>query len=116
MSQAIMDKVTKAHLKSDIPSFCVGDTVRVFTRIVEGTREREQRFDGIVIARSGGGIQETFTVRLISYGEGLERVFPLHSPLISRIEVVQRGDVRRAKLYYLRDRVGKKARVKQKRM
>jgi large subunit ribosomal protein L19 len=116
MSQAILNKVTEAHLKTNIPSFCVGDTIRVFTRIVEGSREREQRFDGIVIARNGGGIQETVTVRRISYGEGLERVFPLHSPLISKIEVGQRGDVRRAKLYYLRDRVGKKARVKQKRI
>jgi large subunit ribosomal protein L19 len=97
-----------------IPDFFVGDTVRVHVLIVEGGKERIQVFSGTVIARDGGGINETFTVRRISYGQGVERVFPLHSPRIAKIEVEMRGDVRRAKLYYLRDRIGKAARVREK--
>ena len=99
---------------AQIPDFFVGDTVRVHVLIVEGGKERIQVFSGTVIARDGGGVNETFTVRRISYGQGVERVFPLHSPRIAKIEVEMRGDVRRAKLYYLRDRIGKAARVREK--
>lgn len=107
--------VENAHLRQDIPDFRPGDTVKVHVRVVEGGRERIQVFEGIVIARNGGGLRESFTVRKISFGVGVERVFPLHAPIIDRIEVVRRGDVRRAKLYYLRDRVGKAARIKERR-
>ena len=92
-----------------------GPTIRILVKVIEGEKERLQRFQGVVIARQGGGLQETFTVRKVSYGVGVERMFPVHSPIIDRIEVVTRGDVRRAKLYYLRDRVGKAAKVKEKR-
>lgn len=102
------------QLRSDIPAFRVGDTVRVNVKVVEGTRERIQAFEGVVIARKGGSINETFTVRRVSYGIGVERVFPLHSPRIDSIVVTKHGKVRRAKLYYLRDRVGKAAKVKEK--
>ncbi|MBE3598044.1 MAG: 50S ribosomal protein L19 [Limnochordaceae bacterium] len=102
-------------LRKDLPDFAPGDTVRVHVKVVEGDRERVQAFEGIVIARDHGGTRETFTVRKISSGIGVERVFPLHSPSIDHIEVVRRGRVRRAKLYYLRERVGKKARVRERR-
>ncbi len=110
-----LDQVEAAHLRDDIPRFGPGDTVRVHVRVVEGGRERVQAFEGVVIARSGGGLRETFTVRKVSFGVGVERIFPLHAPIIQSIEVVRRGDVRRAKLYYLRKRVGKATRIKEKR-
>jgi large subunit ribosomal protein L19 len=109
------DLVEQDQLRGDIPVFEPGDTVKVHVRVTEGNRERVQVFQGVVIARRGGGARETFTVRKVSFGVGVERTFPLHSPIIDRIEVVTRGDVRRAKLYYLRDRVGKAAKIKQKR-
>ena len=98
-----------------IPAFSAGDTVRVNVKVVEGTRERVQVFQGAVIRRQGDGVRETFTVRKVSFGVGVERTFPVHSPILAKIEVVTRGDVRRAKLYYLRDRVGKAAKIKEKR-
>src|SRR5680860_633147 len=103
------------QLRDDIPDFRAGDTVKVHVRVVEGGRERIQLFEGVVIARSGAGIRASFTVRKVSFGVGVERVFPVHAPIIDRIEVSRRGDVRRAKLYYLRDRVGKSARIKERR-
>ena len=109
------DLVDHPNLRADLPEFAPGDTVRVHVRVVEGSKERIQVFQGVVIARSGSGIRETFKVRKVSYGVGVERTFPLHTPTIARIEVVSRGDVRRAKLYYLRDRIGKAAKVKEKR-
>ncbi|MFP3900884.1 MAG: 50S ribosomal protein L19 [Acidimicrobiia bacterium] len=109
------DLVDQASLRSDIPHFVPGDTVKVHVRVVEGQKERIQVFQGVVIARSGSGVRETFKVRKVSYGVGVERTFPLHTPTIARIEVVAKGDVRRAKLYYLRDRVGKAAKVKERR-
>lgn len=109
------DLVDLQHLRDDVPDFAPGDTVKVHVRVVEGTRERVQVFQGAVIRRQGGGVQETFTVRKLSFGVGVERTFPVHSPTIARIELVTRGDVRRAKLYYLRDRVGKSAKIKEKR-
>lgn len=111
----ILDSVDAASLRSDIPDFRAGDTVRVHVNIVEGTRSRIQVFQGVVIGRSGEGIRETFTVRKISFQVGVERKFPVHSPVIDHIEIVSRGDVRRAKLYYLRDLRGKKAKIKEKR-
>ncbi len=110
-----IDQIEAAYLRDDIPDFGPGDTVRVDVRVIEGGRERIQSFEGVVIARSGGGVRETFTVRKISFGVGVERIFPVHAPIISEIEVIRRGDVRRAKLYYLRDRIGKAARIKEKR-
>jgi large subunit ribosomal protein L19 len=109
------DLVDAQSLRDDVPEFAPGDTVKVHVRVVEGTRQRVQVFQGVVIRRQGGGIAETFTVRKLSFGVGVERTFPLHSPIIAEIEVVTRGDVRRAKLYYLRDRVGKAAKIKEKR-
>ncbi|MBP5289682.1 MAG: 50S ribosomal protein L19 [Clostridia bacterium] len=105
---------TNEQLKSDPPKFNIGDTVRVHNKIVEGTRERTQIYEGTVIAKRNGGISETFTVRRISYGVGVEKTFPLHSPRVEKVEVIRTGKVRRAKLYYLRDRVGKAAKVKEK--
>jgi large subunit ribosomal protein L19 len=105
----VIEKIEKEQLRSDLTPFNVGDTIRVHTRIKEGDRERIQLFSGIVINKQGRGIRETFTVRRISYGEGVERVFPLHSPFVQKIEVERKGKVRRAKLYYLRNRIGKKA-------
>ena len=110
-----LDQVEAAFLRDDIPTFGPGDTVRVHVRVVEGGRERVQVYEGVVIARSGGGLRESFTVRKVSFGVGVERIFPLHAPIIQKIEVIRRGDVRRAKLYYLRDRVGKATRIKEKR-
>ncbi|MCX8155139.1 MAG: 50S ribosomal protein L19 [Verrucomicrobiae bacterium] len=109
MNQAILDRIESEQLKKDRPDFRVGDTVRVHTRVVEGDKERIQIFTGVVIGRRGRGLNETFTVRRISYGEGVERVFPLHSPRIEKIEIERRGVVRRAKLTYLRKRIGKGA-------
>jgi len=109
------DLVERPHLRADVPDFRPGDTVKVHVRVVEGERERIQVFEGIVIRRRGSQLSETFTVRKISFGVGVERTFPVHSPMIGKLEVVTRGDVRRAKLYYLRSRVGKKAKVKEKR-
>ncbi len=110
-----VDVVEKSRLRDDIPEFWPGDSVKVHVKVVEGTRSRIQVFEGVVIARKGGGLRETFTVRKVSFGVGVERTFPLHSPVIDHIEVSRRGSVRRAKLYYLRDRVGKKARIKERR-
>jgi large subunit ribosomal protein L19 len=109
------DLVDQASLRTDVPVFAAGDTLKVHVRVVEGNKQRIQIFQGVVIRRQGGGVQETFTVRKLSYGVGVERTFPVHSPVIDKIEVYTRGDVRRAKLYYLRDRVGKAAKVKEKR-
>ena len=110
-----VDQIESAYLRDDLPEFFPGDTVRVNVRVVEGGRERIQIFEGVVIARNGGGARASFTVRKLSFGVGVERIFPLHAPIIHSIEVVRRGDVRRAKLYYLRDRVGKSARIREKR-
>ncbi len=107
--------VESAHLRDDVPDFRPGDTVRVHVRVVEGGRERIQIFEGVVIARDGGGLSETFTVRKMSFGIGVERVFPVHAPIIQQIEVMRRGRVRGAKLYYLRGRVGKAARIRERR-
>ena len=111
--QNIIAEVTKDQLRSDLPSFRPGDTVRLHMKIIEGTRERIQIFEGVVIKRRGGGISETFTVRKISGGVGVERTFPVHTPKIAKIEVTRRGKVRRAKLYYLRNLRGKAARIKE---
>jgi large subunit ribosomal protein L19 len=109
------DLIDRDAIRDDIPEFSPGDTLKVHVRVVEGTRERVQIFQGAVIRRQGSGIRETFTVRKLSFGVGVERTFPLHSPVIAKIEVVTNGDVRRAKLYYLRDRTGKAAKIKEKR-
>ena len=109
----IINAIEKKQLKDKVTDFKIGDTIKVFTKIVEGTTERSQMFSGIVIAKNGSDIRETFTVRRVSFGYGVERVFPLHSPRIDRIEVERKGRVRRAKLYYLRDKVGKGAKVKE---
>jgi large subunit ribosomal protein L19 len=110
-----LDTLDAESLRSDVPDFRPGDTLKVHVRVVEGNRSRVQVFQGAVIRRQGGGIRETFTVRKESYGVGVERTFPVHTPIIEKIEVVTRGDVRRAKLYYLRDLRGKKAKIKEKR-
>ncbi len=111
-----IEEIEAAQLRDNIPDFGPGDTVRVHARVIEGNRERVQVFEGVVIGRSGGnGARATFTVRKLSFGVGVERIFPLHSPIIQEIEVMRRGDVRRAKLYYLRGRVGKATRIKEKR-
>ena len=110
-----LDFVDAASLRTDHPDFRPGDTVKVHVKVVEGNRSRIQVFQGVVIRRHGGGVGETFTVRKVSFGVGVERTFPLHTPIIDHIEVVTRGDVRRAKLYYLRDLRGKKAKIKEKR-
>jgi large subunit ribosomal protein L19 len=109
------DLVDHAYLRDDIPEFRPGDTLKVHVRVVEGTRERIQVFQGAVIRRQGSGARETFSVRKVSFGVGVERTFPVHSPIISKIERVTEGDVRRAKLYYLRDRIGKSAKIKERR-
>ena len=110
-----LDAVDAASLKSGLPDFRSGDTLKVHVKVVEGNKTRVQVFQGVVIARSGSGVQETFTVRKVSYGVGVERTFPLHTPIIEKIELVSRGDVRRAKLYYLRDLRGKAAKIREKR-
>jgi len=110
----VMDTINTAQCKAEVPEFGIGDTVRVHVKIVEGGNERVQVFKGVVIARGGGGINETFTVRRVSFGQGVERVFPLHSPRVEKVEVERQSRVRRGKLYYLRDRVGKAARLKEK--
>ena len=110
-----LDQIESAYLRDDIPEFGPGDSVRVNVRVIEAGRERVQAFEGVVIGRSGGGIRETFTVRKVSFGVGVERIFPVHAPIVQSIDVTRRGDVRRAKLYYLRDRVGKATRIKEKR-
>ena len=110
----LVDKITQKQLNPNIPEFRVGDTVRVDVKIKEGNKERIQAFEGVVISRKGGGISETFTVRKKSAGIGVERIFPMHSPKIAKVEVKRQGKVRRAKLYYLRDRVGKAAKTKEK--
>jgi large subunit ribosomal protein L19 len=109
------DLIDARSLRDDVPDFAPGDTLKVHVRVVEGAKERVQVFQGAVIRRQGSGLRETFTVRKVSYGVGVERTFPVHSPTIAKVEVVSRGDVRRAKLYYLRDRVGKSAKIKEKR-
>lgn len=111
----IIKSIEKEQLKENLPDFKPGDTVKVYVKVVEGTRERIQVFEGLVIKRRGGGLRETFTVRRISYGVGVERTFPVHSPRIDKIEVVRRGKVRRARLFYLRELRGKAARIKEKR-
>lgn len=108
-----VDPIEKLRLRDDLPDFRAGDTVKVHVRVVEAGRERVQVFQGVVIRRRGGGLRESFTVRKISFGVGVERTFPLHSPQIASLEVVSRGDVRRAKLYYLRERRGKRARIRE---
>jgi large subunit ribosomal protein L19 len=110
-----LDFVDAASLRTDIPEFRPGDTLKVHVRVVEGNKSRVQVFQGVVIRRSGGGVRETFTVRKVSYGVGVERTFPVHSPVLEQIEVVTKGSVRRAKLYYLRDRRGKAAKIKERR-
>ena len=110
-----LDILDAQSLREDVPDFRPGDTLKVHVRVIEGSRSRVQVFQGAVIRRSGGGVRETFTVRKVSFGVGVERTFPVHTPVIDKIEVVARGDVRRAKLYYLRDLRGKKAKIKEKR-
>jgi len=110
-----LDFVDQTSLRDDIPAFAPGDTINVHVKVIEGSKERIQVFKGVVLRRQGGGVRETFTVRKESYGVGVERTFPVHSPTIDHIELVTRGDVRRAKLYYLRELRGKKAKIKEKR-
>ena len=109
----IIEQIEREYMKKEVPAFNVGDTVKVFVKVVEGSRERLQAFEGIVISKKNGSVRETFTVRRVSFGVGIERSFPLHSPRIDRIEIVRRGRVRRAKLYYLRKLSGKAARIKE---
>ena len=109
----IIDTIEKEGMRTDLPETAIGDQVKVFVKVVEGNRERLQSYEGIVIARKNGGIRETFTVRRVTYGVGVERTFPMHSPRIDHIEVVRHGKVRRAKLYYLRERTGKAAKLKE---
>jgi large subunit ribosomal protein L19 len=111
----ILNELDNSSKRDDVPAFRPGDTVKVHVRVIEGNRSRVQVFQGVVIRRQGGGLQETFTVRKVSFGVGVERTFPVHTPIIEKIEVVTRGDVRRAKLYYLRDLRGKAAKIKEKR-
>lgn len=110
----ILKAITEEQIRTDLPELLIGDTVKIYLKVKEGTRERIQMFEGTIIAKKHGGIQQTFTVRRVSYGVGVERTFPVNSPNIERIEVSRKGKVRRAKLYYLRDRVGKAAKVKEK--
>ena len=110
-----LDALDAESLRDDIPTFRPGDSVKVHVRVIEGTRSRIQVFQGVVIRRQGGGIRETFTVRKVSFGVGVERTFPVHTPVVEKIEVITRGDVRRAKLYYLRELLGKAAKIKEKR-
>ena len=114
MSQQLINEITKEYMKNDVPEFRPGDTVRVHVRIKEGNKERIQVFEGIIIKKQGGGVNATFTVRRISYGVGVEKTFLVHSPMVEKVELVRVGKARRAKLYYLRDRVGKAAKTKEK--
>ena len=109
----VLDSIAKEQIRTDLPALLIGDTVRVHLKVKEGTRERIQMFEGTVIAKKGSGVSETFTVRRVSYGVGTEKTFPLHSPNVENVQVIRAGKVRRAKLYYLRDRVGKRAKVKE---
>ncbi len=109
------DLIDNLSLRDDIPDFAPGDTLKVHVRVIEGNRQRTQLFEGVVIRRQGAGVHESYTVRKLSFGVGVERTFPLHSPVVEKIERASRGDVRRAKLYYLRDRIGKAAKIKEKR-
>ena len=111
----LLDSVDAASLRSDVPAFRPGDTVNVHVRVIEGNRSRVQQFKGVVIRRQGAGVRETFTVRKVSFSVGVERTFPVHTPIVEKIELVTKGDVRRAKLYYLRELRGKKAKIKEKR-
>jgi large subunit ribosomal protein L19 len=111
----LTDQIDKASIRDDVPEFSPGDTVKVHVRVVEGNRQRVQIFEGVVISRQGGGVSETFTVRKVSFGVGVERTFPVHSPIVDKIESITRGRVRRAKLYYQRGRIGKKAKIREKR-
>jgi large subunit ribosomal protein L19 len=111
----LTDQIDKASIRDDVPEFSSGDTVKVHVRVVEGNRQRVQMFEGIVIKRQGAGVSETFTVRKVSFGVGVERTFPVHSPIVDKIECITRGRVRRAKLYYQRGRIGKKAKIREKR-
>ncbi|MCI9518499.1 MAG: 50S ribosomal protein L19 [Clostridia bacterium] len=113
MNREVIASIEKEYMKTEIPAIEIGDTVKVFVKVVEGSRERLQAFEGIVIAKKNGGVRESFTVRRISFGVGVERTFPLHSPRIAKIEVVKHGKVRRAKLYYLRKLSGKAAKIKE---
>lgn len=113
MINAIIDKIEKEQLRTDLPKLNIGATVKVDVKVKEGTRERIQVFEGVIVRKSGGSVRETFTVRKISYGVGVERTFPVHSPMLGKIEVVRQGKVRRAKLYFLRGKVGKEARLKE---
>ncbi len=115
MNRSIIEAIEKEYMKSEVPEFNVGDVVKVYVKVVEGNRERLQAFEGTVIAKKNGGVRETFTVRRVSFGVGIERVFPIHSPRIDKIEIVRRGKVRRAKLYYLRNLSGKAAKIKEDR-
>ena len=115
MNNNLVNEITARQLRQDIPDFSSGDTIKVYVRIIENKKERNQVFEGVVMQRRGSGVSATFTVRKISFGVGVERTFPLHSPKIGKLEVVRHGDIRRAKLYYLRDRVGKAARIREKR-
>lgn len=110
----VIDAIEQEGMRTDIPAFNIGDTIKVFAKIKEGNRERIQGFEGVVIARKNGGIRETFTVRRVSFGVGVEKTYPLHSPKIDHIEIIRKGSVNRAKLYYLRDRSGKSAKIKEK--
>lgn len=111
----LTDQIDKASIRDDVPEFSPGDTVKVHVRVVEGNRQRVQIFEGVVISRQGGGVSETFAVRKVSFGVGVERTFPVHSPIVDKIECITRGRVRRAKLYYQRGRMGKKAKIREKR-
>ena len=113
MNQTILKEIEKEHLRDDVPNFKIGDTIKIHNKIVEGTRERIQIFEGYVIKRQNGGIRETVTLRRLSGGVGVEKTWPIHSPRVVKIEIVRRGVVRRAKLFYLRDRIGKKAKIKE---
>ncbi len=114
MTNSKIDAIEKAQLRTDIPALNVGDNVKVYIKVKEGNRERVQMFEGTIIRKNGGGLKETFTVRKFSYGVGVEKIFPVNSPMIDKIEISRLGVIRRAKLYYLRDRVGKRAKVKEK--
>ena len=110
----ILNEIGKEQIRTDLPQVNIGDTVHVYIKVKEGTRERIQMFEGTIIAKKHGGVEETFTVRRVSYGVGVEKIFPINSPIIDKVELVRKGKVRRAKLYYLRDRVGKAAKVKER--